>query len=255
MKNITRLIPDFLFSWAEPSEDLTLPDKCFIGFLILCVICLLLYIGYEEQNRQVRIIISLSGVNFFLGIALLLFGYRLFRLFIALLGFFWGIIVSFPILMSYLVLKTDLGQQDSFVISLILSIIIGVAVSLLNYFLHMLQIFSFGGIVTSLLFIGYAVVNNITINTYIIISAFIVGGIISLVIHKFIVVFGTSIIGSCMLVMGLYGFRLAMQPNYLSFYIYALLIPITFIYGLLYQYHWINTSGISIQGHQVRECK
>ncbi len=134
-------------------------------------------------------------LQFVLGFLFCFFGYRYIRKIIMAYGFFYGAMVS------YLIFAPISGLPT--LLSVILSVLIGLGAAILLYFIYNAGIFftgaGFGALLAStiVLFFGASVSSTFGI-VFVLVSAFAVG-CLTIVYKRFFIVVSTSYVGGCSL--------------------------------------------------------
>lgn len=184
-----------------------------------------------------------------MGIILLLYGYRLYKLFIALTGFVFGFVIG-------LIVGELTGEP------IITGLLCGVLSALLFYFLYKLGIFLLGFLAGSVISVLITISASTDVNLFVYLIAGLLGGILALYIEKAIIVILSAYNGAAISVSG---FAWLVYPEYMA-QLYSLFFTdpqlalsnvLTFILvnlivmtvGILFQYNIIpNRPGISLKG-------
>lgn len=186
--------------------------------------------GFIEPFLKLISIISLP-----FGVLLLFYGYRFFKFLIALLGFFIGFAIGFAI-------GSITGEP------FIPAILGGILCALIFYALYKIGIFVLGMIIGFLIGALIMAASN-DFEPAILIGFAIMGGVIALIVEKFLIILFSSYQGSTIIVSGLGWifypefFYRSLSGNindYLNYSIYYFLfVFILSIIGILYQYQVI----------------
>lgn len=215
----------------------------------------------------VFIVLMASFVMIPLGIVLLLWGYKVFRIYLAITGFMYGFTIGFAVILSL---------SDP-MLALIGGLLLGAIFAIAFYYLFLVGIFIIGFLIGSLLGLPFLLLTQEATGLVFMLLFALIGGIFAIFIRKFIIILSTSITGAGLIVtpfiwiiftgyMGSLIFDLNIDPFNLSqmqsfgnaagylmtYYLLSILFQIVLtVFGMLYQYGVINKQVNSIIPEQV----
>lgn len=130
-----------------------------------------------------------------MGLLICFFGYRIFRLVLAIAGFIIG--ASFVAGVAY-----TLTNGNDLIVILIAALAGGIISALVLIFLYSAGVFILGALFGIILFSGVLVISNINTNPFLYIVPALMGGVMAIFLQKFTVVLITSFIGAWVAVIG-----------------------------------------------------
>lgn len=204
----------------------------------------------------VFIVLMASFVMIPLGVVLLLWGYKVFRIYLAITGFITGFTTGFAIILSL---------SDA-LLALIGGLLLGAIFAIAFYYLFLVGIFIIGFLIGSLIGLPFLFLIQEAAGLIFMLIFGLIGGIFAIFIRKFIIILSTSWTGAGLIVtpfilLILVGYMGGMALDFsfdpfnlnqvqaltnaagyiMAYYILSILFQISLtIFGMLYQYGVIN---------------
>lgn len=137
------------------------------------------------------------------GLIVCLFGYRIFRFLLLVMGFIAGASLSAVIVLTFTQESLlNLTKGSDFLVILIAGLAGGFTLAIILLFLYSAGVFLIGALFGIALFTGITAFTDIHSELFWYVVSALVGGILALFIQKFMIILITSFTGSCMAVIG-----------------------------------------------------
>jgi len=184
----------------------------------------------EDLNQSFKNVMSVIGVFVcIVGLLQCFLGYKLFKIWCAIVGFVFGLLVAFALATSGMFSNTDAAE----VISILLFVVLGITGAFLAYRLYLVGLFMYA--FTAVFVIGFFIFAIMTDSIMAgLVTGFIAGlivGILAVIFRRFWIILTTSISGGVSISNGL---MMVMQSTELGYLF--ILPPLLTIAGFMTQY-------------------
>lgn len=154
-----------------------------------------------NQAPTIANIFFISAAIF--GLMICLFGYRIFRFLLAVMGFLVGASLSAAVVLVFTQESVlSLTKGSDFLVILIAGLVGGFILAIMLLFLYSAGVFLLGALFGIAIFSAITALTDIHSELFLYVISALVGGILTLFIQKFMIILITSLTGACMAVIG-----------------------------------------------------